>query len=397
MDGADAPARTAPRLVLVLGMLTAFAPLSTTMYVPAMPAMADDLGASASAVQLTVSGLTIGLAVGQLVAGPLSDRLGRRLPLLVGLAAYVGASLLCAWAPSTGVLVGARVLQGVAGAAGIVLGRAIVRDLHSGVAAARLFATLVLITGVTPVVAPLLGGQALLLGDWRTVFVVQAVVGTVVAVAAWRIVPETLPAHRRRPGSTLAVTRRALGLLGDRVILGCALTCGLVYAAMLTAISGAGFVFQEVYGASEQATAVLFATAAGGIVVASRAGSARVGRLGTRRLLDTGIATSVAAGVLAVLAWATGLGLVLLAPALFLGFTSHGLTLPNATAIALSDHPHVAGSASAALGTVQYALGAGAAPLAGVGGQHTAAPMVIAILLLALAAAAASRLVPAAR
>ena len=387
-------AATPARLVLVLGLLTAFGPLSTTMYVPAMPEMADDLGATASEVQLTISGLTIGLAVGQLVSGPLSDRLGRRTPLLAGLAVYVLASLACAVAPSTAVLITARVLQGVAGAAGIVLGRAIVRDLHSGAAAARLFSTLILVTGVTPVLAPLLGAQVLAVTSWRGIFVTQAVVGALVAVATVLLVPETLPATRRSASSTLRVTREAVALLRDRSVLGCALTCGLVYGAMLTAIAGSGFVFQEVYGASAGIASVLLASAAAGVIAASRLGSRLVGRHGPRRVMLLGVAASVAAGILSVLALVTGAGVALLAPALFLGFSSHGLTLPNATALALTDHPEAAGGASAALGVVQYGLGAAAAPLAGIAGEDTAVPMVVAILVLALAAALAARIVP---
>ncbi len=395
MHTSAAPAATATtptRLVVVLGLLTAFAPLSTTMYVPAMPAMADDLGAGPSAVQLTISGLAVGLALGQLVSGPLSDRLGRKRPLLVGLAVYVAACLVCAVAASTGVLIAARVLQGVAGAAGIVIGRAIVRDLHSGAAAARLFSLLVLVTGVTPVLAPLLGGQLLLVGSWRSIFVAQAVVGTLVVLAAARVVPETLPAHRRRPETPLAVTRGAVRLLRDRTVLGCALTCGLVYGATLASISGSGFVLQGVYGVSEQAAAALFALAAAGMIAASRVASRLVERHGVRRMLTAGVTASATSGLLALVAVVSGAGPGLFVCALTLSFAAHAVTLPNATALALTGHPEAAGSASAALGVVQYGIGALAAPLAGVAGGDTALPLALAVSALAVGAAVASAL-----
>jgi DHA1 family bicyclomycin/chloramphenicol resistance-like MFS transporter len=383
------------RVVVVLGMLTAFAPLSNTMHIPALPEMSDDLGATASVVQLTVSALTIGLALGQMVSGPLSDRLGRRGPLLGGMAIYVATSIACALAPSAALLIAFRVLQGVAGAAAIVIGRAMVRDLHSGDEAARLFSLLVLVTGVTPVLAPLLGGQLLLLGSWREIFVAQGAVAAIVALAAWRILPETLAPERRRPEAPLAVTRRAMALLRERAMLGCALTLGLIYGAMLAGLAGSGFVFQEVYGASEQLAAGLLAVGAAGMIAASRGGALVVRRVGPRRLVTIGIAASTVGGLAGLVAVAADAGIVPLVLGLFLVYSGFGLTLPNATAVALADHPHVAGSASAALGIVQYGIGAAAAPIAGLAGQDTAVPMVVTVLVLALGAALTWRLLPA--
>jgi DHA1 family bicyclomycin/chloramphenicol resistance-like MFS transporter len=388
---------TPRRIVLILGTLTAFAPLSTTIYLPALPSAAEDLGASASEIQLTITALVAGIAAGQLIAGPLSDRFGRRCPLLVGIALYAGASLACAVAPSTGALIAARLAQGLAGAAGIVIGRAIVRDLHSGAAAARLYSVLVLVTGMAPVVAPLIGGQILAIGSWRSVFVALAGIGVLVWLAVALGLPETLPPERRHARGA-GETIRTLGrLFADRRLVGYALACGLAYAALLSYISGSSFVLQNVYGASPQTYSVVFAIIALGLMVASQFGARLVGRLGPRRLLAIGVATSATGGCVALLAVVAGLGLAVLLPAMVLTVSSHGIVLPSATALALTDHPEAAGSASAALGLVQYTTGGIAAPTVGLGGEHTAVPMAMAMAVLGIASMIAPALLAPAR
>src|SRR3954470_3816550 len=184
-DGGNAPARrTDPRLVLVLGSVNAIGPLSIDMYLPAFPEIGHDLGASASAVQLTLTACVAGLALGQLVVGPLSDRLGRRMPLITAMALYALVSVLCSLAGSAGLLMLLRFLQGLAGAGGVVIARAVVRDLHSGTAAVRLFSTLMLVTGLAPILAPLAGGQVLAIASWRWIFVTLAIVAAVIAAGA---------------------------------------------------------------------------------------------------------------------------------------------------------------------------------------------------------------------
>ena len=208
------------QLVMVLGALIALGPLSIDMYLPAFPRIADDLSASDSAVQLTLTGMLLGLAVGQLVIGPLSDAFGRRRPLVIGLAAHAGASLLCAVAPTVGVLAGVRVVQGLAGAALSVVAMAIVRDLFSGVAVARIMSRLMLVIGLAPILAPTLGGIVLGFTSWRGIFVVLAGAALLLVVVAAVGIRETLPVSRRRPatvGATLAAYRT---LLGDRVFVG---------------------------------------------------------------------------------------------------------------------------------------------------------------------------------
>jgi DHA1 family bicyclomycin/chloramphenicol resistance-like MFS transporter len=365
------------RLVLLLGSLSAFGPLSMDMYLPGLPSMARDLSAPAWAAQLTITASMVGLAGGQLVAGPISDALGRRRPLLAGLAAYMVASLLCAAAPNIWLLLFLRIVQGAAGAAGIVIARAIVRDLHTGAAAARTFALLMLVNGLAPILAPLVGGELLHVTDWRGIFVVLAAIGAVLLLAAWAMLAETLAPPARHGGGITATLRVFGSLVGDREYMGYALALGLAFGAMAAYIGGSPFVLQDIYGASPQLFSLLFAVNAGGIVLASQIGRALVDRLGPRRLLDAGVTLSAAGGLGVLASVVLDVGLPTLLPSFFVLVSSIGLVFPNATALALADHPRTAGSASAGLGLSQFAIGALAAPLAGVAGSETALPLAI--------------------
>jgi MFS transporter, DHA1 family, multidrug resistance protein len=365
------------QLVLLLGALSTFGPLSMDLYLPGLPSMARDLSAPAWAAQLTITTSMLGLAGGQLVAGPISDARGRRGPLLAGLTAYMLASLLCAMAPTIWVLLALRLVQGAAGAAGIVIARAIVRDLHSGVAAARFFAMLMLVAGLAPILAPLVGGQLLHVTDWRGIFVVLAGIGGALLLAAWWSLPDTLAPADRHAGGLRATLRVFGGLVRDRAFMGYTLAMGLSFGAMATYISGSPFVLEDIHGVSPQLFSVIFAVNAGGLVVASQVSRATVARAGPRRLLIIGTATSAIGGVGVLAAVVFDLGLAALLPGFFLVVASLGLVLPNSSALALADHPRTAGSASALLGLSQFAIGAAAAPLAGVGGSDTALPLAI--------------------
>jgi DHA1 family bicyclomycin/chloramphenicol resistance-like MFS transporter len=360
-------------LVLVLGALSAFGPLSLDMYLPAFPVLAKDFGASASQVQLTITSCLVGLALGQLIAGPLSDRFGRKRPLLVGVAAYALASLLCAFAPDIWTFTAIRVVQGLAGSAGIVVARAVVRDLHSGPALARFFALLMLVNGLAPILAPLLGAQVLRFTTWRGVFVVLAVIGLLIWTAVLLVLPETLPPERRHGGG-MAETVGTFGtLLRERTFVGYALSAGFVMGAMFAYIAGSSFVLQEVYGLSPQQFALVFGTNAAGLIAASQVSARLVRRISPRSLLRTGIATSATGGI-ALLACVLGhVGLVGVLASLFLVVASVGLVAPNAAALALADHPRNAGSASALLGLGQYLVGGLLAPLVGLDGERSLA------------------------
>src|SRR6266702_68425 len=255
-------------LVFILGALTAFGPLSIDMYLPALPSLSRDFGTGASPVQLTLSACLLGLALGQAIAGPISDSLGRRRPLYAGLAAYAAASALCVVAPSVTVLTGLRLVQGLGGAAGIVIARAIVRDLHSGVAAARFFSLLMLVTGLAPILAPILGGLLLRFTSWRGVFIVLAVIGTLLLLSAATSLGETLPPERRQSGGIRITLATFYRLLTNRSFIGYALPCGLAFAAMFAYISGSPFVLQTSYGISPQLFSIIFGTNAFGLVTA---------------------------------------------------------------------------------------------------------------------------------
>jgi MFS transporter, DHA1 family, multidrug resistance protein len=376
---AVAPARTSlerARLFVLLGGLTAFGPLSIDMYLPALPAIGRDLAASESVIQLTLTACLVGLALGQVLAGPLSDRLGRRRPLLVGVAAYVLASLLCATAPSAPVLVGFRLVQGLAGAAGIVIARAIVRDLYVGSAAARYFSRLVLIMGLAPILAPVIGAQVLRFTSWHGIFLTLAVVAALLWLGAAVGLPETLPVARRSDGGLLGTLATFRSLLADARFIGYALSAGLAFGAMFAYISGSPFVLQGIYRVSPQTFSLIFGINALGFVVASQINGSLVGRIPPARLLVVGLLMSATAGiVLLLVVLIGGLGLAAFLPPLFFLVSSVGFIVPNATALALSRRPNAAGTGSALLGVIQSGVGAAGAPLVGVAGISSALPM----------------------
>ncbi|MEI4278251.1 multidrug effflux MFS transporter [Klenkia terrae] len=360
--------------MVLLGALSAFGPLSMDLYLPALPSLEAEFGAGQGAVQLTLTSVAVGLAVGQLVAGPLSDRFGRKVPVLVGVGAYALASVLCALAPSVWLLVGIRLLQGLAGAAGIVLARAVVRDRTEGTEAARAFALLASIGGAAPVLAPVLGGQLLRVTDWRGVFGVLALIGLVLLVAA-RWLPETLPAERRVRGGARATVRATRELVGRRAFRTAVLAQGLGFAALFTYISTSSFVLQTGYGLTPVQFSLVFAVNGAGIVAAGQLSRVLVARLGPRTLLVGGLAAQVAGGVgLVVTALADG-GLPVLLPVLFVVVAATGLVLPNATALAMADAAGAAGTASALVGVGQFAVAGAIAPLAGLGAAGALLPM----------------------
>ncbi|WP_175410835.1 Bcr/CflA family multidrug efflux MFS transporter [Streptomyces sp. TRM64462] len=388
---ATTAARRAGLLVtLVLGGLTALPPLSMDMYLPALPEVTRSLSAPAATVQLTLTACLAGMALGQLVVGPMSDKWGRRRPLLVGMLVYVAATAVCALAPSAELLIAFRLLQGLAGAAGIVIARAVVRDLYDGVEMARFFSTLMLISGVAPIIAPLIGGQILRVTDWRGVFYVLAVVGVVLTFVVWKWLHETLPADRRHSGGVGAALRTMRGLLADRVFTGYTLAGGLAFAVLFAYISASPFVVQEIYGASPQTFSLLFGVNSVGLVVVGQInGKLLVGRVSLDKALGAGLAV-ITLAALALLLMTSGVfgkpGLVPVAAGLFVLMSAMGLTLPNTNAQALMRTPHAAGSASALLGTSSFLIGAVASPLVGIAGERTAVPMAVVQLVCALAA-----------
>ena len=363
------------RLVVILGSLTAFAPMSIDLYLPAFPELTRHFRVSQASVQLTLTACVVGFVLGHLLAGPCSDAMGRRRPLLIGLAVYVAASVGCALAPSAAILTGLRLVQGLAGAAGLVIARAVVRDLYSGIALARFFSLLMVVTGLAPVLAPLIGSQLIQVVPWQGLFAVLTGYGLLLLVSVGFGLPETLPPLARRRGGLRVTGRVMRQLLGDRRFVAYALASGLVFAAMFSYIAGSPFVLQQIYGLSPQLYGVVLGMNGLGIAVLGQLNRLLLRWLPPRRLLAAGLVLAALGGVGVITAVLAGLGLPVILPTLFAVVASVGVVLPNSTALALSGRPEQAGSASTLFGALQYLLGAVAASLVAASGAGTAVPM----------------------
>lgn len=368
-------------MVLVLGSLTAFGPLSLDMYLPSLPKIAEELQTSTSLVQLSLTSCLLGLSAGQLLAGPLSDVQGRRKPLLIGLIVYIVTSLLCALMPSIWGFVALRFIQGVAGAAGIVIARAMVRDMYSGTEMTKFSSMLMLVNGAAPILAPIFGGQLLEVTSWRGVFIVLGAIGVLMLVAVLLKLPETLPAERRAPGGLTQTLSTFRGLLTDRNFMGYALSSGLVSAAMFAYISGSPFVIQNIYGASPQMFSLFFAINGLGIIIAGQITGKLAGRVSEKKLLIIGLGIAVFGGISLLAMILIGAGLAAVLPPLFLVVSSVGIVSTTAFSLAMQNQAKAAGSASALIGLLSFVSGGIVAPLVGIGGSGTAVPMGVVIAL----------------
>ncbi|WAM26494.1 multidrug effflux MFS transporter [Myxococcus sp. NMCA1] len=370
-------------LELLLGTLTAFAPLSIDMYLPALPRIAEDLQSSAPAIQLTLASCFAGLALGQLFTGPLIDRFGRTRPLYAGLALYVLGSLGCALAPSASMLVAMRFVQALGGSVALVVPRAVVRDLWSGANAARTMSRLMLVMGVAPILAPLLGGLVLQYSGWRAIFVVLAAVGAVALACVLKSLPETAPPH---VGSQSMLSRMG-ALMKDPDFVGPALAGGFAQAGMFAYIAGSPFVFISLYGIPEEHFGWFFGVNAMGLIAVAQLNRKLVTHLPLHRLLRLALSLCVvtAVAVLAV-AWTGFMGLWGIAVTLFFFVSAMGLVGPNAAAIALERHAARAGMASAALGALQFTAAAGASWAVSTFNNGTAMPMAGVMAAMALLA-----------
>jgi len=367
-------ARSRVKLILVLGSLIALGPLTIDLYLPALPSIPADLETTEAAVQLTLTGTLLGIALGQLLVGPLSDAYGRRRPLLVGVAVHVLASLLCVLAPTVEVLGGLRLLQGLGAAAASVTAMAVVRDLYTGNAAAVLLSRLMLILGAAPVLAPTLGGEVLRHTDWRGVFLVLAAAGLAVMGLAARSLEETLPPHRRRSGRVVGTLRTYRSLLRDRVFVGLIMVAGLAMAAIFAYVSGSSFVLQEQYGLSEQRFGLLFGAGAVGLIGSTQLNPVLLRRWQPQQLLASALVLGVACSAVLLVTAVTGAGGLpgLLVP-LWAVLAAVGLAMPHTPALALSRHGEAAGTAAAMLGATQFGVAALIAPCVGLLGNDARA------------------------
>lgn len=366
---------TAPRvsvpLLIVFGTLSGIGPLATDMYLAAFPRMSEDLDTQASTIQLTLSACMLGLALGQLLIGPLSDQWGRRRPLMIGSTVCFLASLGCALAPTVEVLIGFRLLMGLSGAAGIVLARSMIADLTVGTQTTRYMNYMMMINGLAPVLAPTVGGLILAVSTWRTVFWVLTAVTLLMAAAVFVLVPESLPAERRHSGGLRTVGRGVAAMVRRPRYVGFVIAFVLSFGTLFSYISGSTYVLQNVLG----------------ILLFSVLSNALLSRTVPERIAPVGLSiVAVSALTLLGLTLAGALSLPVVLVLLFLCAGCQGLIFGNITSLALSQGRDYAGAASALLGCLQFGMGGLVSPLVGLGGDHAVAPMTISMSLCALAA-----------
>ncbi|MET3574455.1 multidrug effflux MFS transporter [Bhargavaea ullalensis] len=368
-------------MVLLLGSLTAFGPLSMDMYLPGLPGVADDFGTTASFAQLSITAALIGLAIGQLVFGPMSDIKGRRRPLLFTLTVYAAASLLCVFSSNVWIFVGLRLIQGISAAAGIVIARAASRDLYSGKELTKFIAMLALVNGAAPILAPLLGGIVMNFASWRFVFVILAAIGVLMLFAVAFTLPETLPQQNRKTGG-LSETFKSFGtLLKDRAFMGVALAQAFVSTSMFAYIAGSPFVLQNIYGTTPQQFSVVFAVNGIGIILAAQFTGRLSASISEVRMMKWGVGASFTGGLLLLAAvWLT-LPMWVILIALFLVVSSVGVVNTTGFSLGMERHGKIAGSASAFLGILPFAGGGLVSPLVGIAGDQNALPMAIVIFL----------------
>lgn len=377
-------------MIVVLGVMVALGPLTIDMYLPALPRIADELGVSSSVAQLTLTGTLAGLALGQLVVGPLSDSLGRRRPLMAGIVLHMVASLLCLFAPNIELLGVARGLQGMGAAAAMVVAIAVVGDLFTDSAAATVISRLMLVLGVAPVVAPSLGAAVLLKASWHWVFAALVVIAGALLLVAAVSLPETLPASHRRPLKVRGIAATYVELLRDLRFVVLVLVAALGMSGLFAYIAAAPFVLQGRYGLDQQAFALVFGAGAIALIAATQCNVVLLRRFSPQTIVLWALVVASVAGVVFVgMSLAHLGGLVGFVVPVWVILAAMGLVIPNAPAVALTRHPDAAGTAAALLGAGQFGLGAAIAPLVGVLGNDEFAlasvmtvGMVIALLAL---------------
>lgn len=367
-------------IVLLLGSLTAFGPLSLDMYLPALPIVAGDLQTTTSLAQLSLTACLVGIAFGQLIFGPLSDIHGRRRPLVYTLIVYAIASVLCAFSTHIWVFIGLRFVQGVTGAAGIVIARASSRDLYSGKDLTKFIALLALVNGAAPILAPIAGGIVLNFTSWNAVFIILAIIGLIMFLGVLLFLPETLPKEKRTEGSILAVLKTFGYLLKDRLFMGIACTQALIMTSMFAYIAGSPFVLQNLYNVTPQQFSMLFALNGMGIIIAAQVTGRLSSTIEEVKLLFSGVLLSFIGSVFLLLVIIYKMPLFAMIPALFLVVSSVGMVSTSSFSLGMQRQGNSAGSASAFLGLLPFIGGAIVSPLVGIAGDQTAWPMGIIIV-----------------
>lgn len=359
------PTRRRVLYIILLGALTALGPFTIDLYLPAFPALEQDFQTSAAAIQLTLTGTMIGFALGQLVVGPLSDKTGRRIPLIVVTALHVLASLAAAFAPDLLLLSGARVLMGIGAAAGGVVAMAIVRDLFGGRRLVVMLSRLALVSGVAPVVAPLIGSGLLTVTDWRGIFLVLAAYGAVMLISAIAFIPETLPKARRQEKGGATVLQRYRSVFSDRVFVGVLIIGGMTFSGLFSYLSASPFLFQQTHGLDPQAYGWLFAANSLGVVLGVQAASRLAARFGPQWVLAFSTSGLVLAAAVIIVNDQLGFGLWGTVIPLFVFMTSCGFTFPCVQVLALDRHGKAAGTAASVLGATNNGVAALISPVVG--------------------------------
>lgn len=363
------------RLALMLGMLAALGPLTIDMYLPSFPTIANEYGTNASLVQFSLTACLLGLGLGQLIIGPMSDVRGRRLPLIIFLTLYFVASIACAFAPSIYLFIVARFTQGFAAAAGIVISRAVVRDVYSGRELTKFFALLMLINNLAPILAPIAGGGILKFTKWNGVFITLGMIGIFLVILISSRLKETLPPQDRVPSNIGQTFKNFLTLIKDRQFTGYALTQGFITAGIFAYVSGTPFVYQNIYGVSPQVFSILFGMNGIGIML----GTHLVGRLADvvseTRFLIIGLLMSSMASISLLLVVLFNGPLFAVVISIFFFVSSIGIISTSSFSLAMDSQAHMAGSAAALLGLLPFILGSISAPLVGIAGEDTAVPM----------------------
>ncbi|MEI2364999.1 Bcr/CflA family multidrug efflux MFS transporter [Niallia circulans] len=373
------------QIAFLLGSLSLLGPFTIDTYLPAFPTIVEEFHTNASLVQVSLTTCLLGLAFGQLIIGPMSDVQGRRKPLLTFLGLYLLSSLICAFAPNIYMLIGARFIQGFAAAGGLVISRAVVRDLYSGRELTKFFATLMLIGNLGPIVAPIIGGAILSFASWKVVFLVLTCVGIILTLVVAFKLEETLPVEKRVPSNIKKVVSNFGSLLKDREFAGYAFTQGFTTAGIFAYVSGISFVYQNIYGVSPQVFSLLFGLNGIGLIIGTQI-VGRLSRFSEKTFLKSGLALSMSASILLVIAILVHAPLVAVAIPIFLFVTSISIIGTSSFSLAMETKGHMAGSASALLGLLPFLLGSLTAPLVGIGGEHTAVPMGVIIFASSLLA-----------
>lgn len=376
----DSPFKSAgARLFMasILGFLAAMGPLCTDLYLPALPAMAEELGGSTSQMQLSITACLLGLSLGQIVLGPLSDARGRKLPLLASLIVFIAASFLCARASGTTELVALRFIQGLAGSGGVVLSRAIACDLFRGTELTKFFSLLMLINSAAPIFGPVVGGQILSFFNWPAIFVFLALCGVAQFSLVFFGCRETLPAQKRVQGGMGQSVRAMFRLFGNRTFLAYMLIQGFVMAGFFGYISASPFVLQNLYGLSAQQYAVCFGVNGFGIMVFAQVTGRLCMEYGDRKLLGAGAVLSLLSALAVAAVSFLHLPVAFMIAALFFFVSSIGITTTTSFSLAIASQDGGAGSASGLLGVTSFVFGAAASPLVGLCGASSAVPMAL--------------------